>query len=56
MREATATRDVEDVANVEHTYDQQGPSPDSDTHGKRAFNMGIPKDSDNTSGKLAFIL
>ena len=32
-------------------YDDQALIPDSgEPHGKRAFNMGIPKDSDNTSG------
>ena len=33
-----------------HQHDHAALSPDSDPHGKRAFNIGVPKDSDNTSG------
>ena len=31
-------------------YDQALISDSGEPHGKRTFNMGVPKDSDNTSG------
>ena len=57
-REAEAdngTRQVDPPAESEesdtaHQRAHAALSPDSDPHGKRAFNMGVPKDSDNTSG------
>ena len=49
-RQEDPSAESEEEGDNARQHDQAALSPGSDPHGKRAFNMGVPKDSDNTSG------